>query len=160
MKVTKMKIIMKKTGFILGMVLLMSGVALAQPTMKNNRDAQDKPDRAERIAERLELTPEQMAKFEDMRVAHYKEVQPVQNQLKEKRASLRSLVTADKLDQKKIDQRINEIGNLETALLKAKTNHQIAIRAMLTDKQKMIFDQSHTRMKKGGQGSGKKGGRG
>lgn len=155
-----MNIIMKKTGFILGMVLLMSGVALAQPGMKNNRDAQDKPDRAERIAERLELTPEQVDKFEDMRVAHYKEVQPLQNQLQEKRVALRSLVTADKADQKKIDQTINEIGKLETALLKAKTNHQIATRAMLTDKQKMIFDQSRTKMKKGGQGSGRKGGRG
>ncbi|MEO9475892.1 MAG: Spy/CpxP family protein refolding chaperone [Cyclobacteriaceae bacterium] len=151
---------MKKTGFILGMVLLMSGVALAQPGMKNDRSPQGKMDRSEKIAEKLELTPDQVAKFEDMRVAHYKEVQPVQNQLKEKRASLRSLVTADKVDQKKIDQRINEIGKLETALLKAKTNHQIAMRAMLTDKQKMIFDQSHAKMKKGGQGSGRKGGRG
>ena len=37
----------------------MSGVALAQPGMKNNRDAQDKPDRTERIAERLELDIDQ-----------------------------------------------------------------------------------------------------
>lgn len=156
MNVTKMQINMKKQVLFLGMIMLMTLSIMAQPGQPG-RDGQgpnrnQNGDRLDRIAEKLELTPEQKTKFDELMVANYKVMKPIQNELAEKSVALKSLTTSDQVDQKKIDKVIGEIGTLETSLLKAKTNHQIAIRAMLTDKQKMMFDMSH---EKRAQGKGK-----
>ncbi|MFT7231566.1 MAG: Spy/CpxP family protein refolding chaperone [Cyclobacteriaceae bacterium] len=139
-----MQINMKKQVLFLGMVMLLSVWTMAQPGagMRNGQEqaTNQSGDRLDRMAEKLDLTPEQKTKFDEMMVAHYKIVQPLQNQMREKRASLKTLTTSESIDQKKIDKVIDEIGMLENSLLKAKTNHQIAVRAMLTDKQKMMFD--------------------
>ncbi len=130
--------------------------ALAQPPRNGYRPEDAKGSRLDKVAEKLELTESQKAQFEQAMIAHHKAVKPLRNQLDEKRAALKTLSTANKVDQGKVDKTIVEIGDLQTAMLKAKVNHQIAVRSMLNDKQKMLFDQAHEH---GGHGKGdKKGG--
>ena len=66
------------------------------------------------------LTTEQSAKLKEMKMAHYKEVQPVKNQLQELRAKQHTLTTAEKADMKAINANIDEITKLENTLMKAR----------------------------------------
>lgn len=143
---------MKKYVLLLGMIAMISSLVVAQQqiSMRNGNGPREKGDKISKMTERLELTKEQSEQFENLLVAHHQVVYPVQNKLKEKKATLRTLTTANEIDNKKIDKTINEISDLEKTLLKAKINNQIAIRSMLNDKQKMIFDKSRSEMKKGG----------
>lgn len=146
---------MKKHFLTLAIMAMFSAFALAQPgsDMKNGKGQRsnnpDKGDRLDRIAEKLALTDSQKSQLEDQIIGLHKATQPIKNQLNEKRASLKSLTTTDNVDIKKVNQTIEAIGELETSLLKAKINHQIAVRSMLDDKQKMIFDQSKEKQKRG-----------
>ncbi|HEY9122791.1 MAG TPA: Spy/CpxP family protein refolding chaperone [Bacteroidales bacterium] len=96
------------------------------------------------------LTTEQSAKLKELKLAHYKEVQPVKNQLKELKAKQHTLTTAEKPDMKAINANIDEITKLENTLMKARAAHIQQIRALLTDEQRMIFDsRKHKPGKKG-----------
>lgn len=145
---------MKKHILTLSIVTLLLSVAIAQPNpnMRDGKGPQQKGDKLDRIAQKLELTDAQKDQFEIKMIALHQEVQPLQNQLREKRAGLKTLVTASTIDNKKVNKTIEEIGALETSLLKSKINHQIAIRSLLNDKQKMIFDKSQEERKKGNKG--------
>ncbi|MFY0601440.1 MAG: periplasmic heavy metal sensor [Cyclobacteriaceae bacterium] len=145
---------MKKQLLVIAMLVSVVSFAYAQPGMRpqggpGGNGPQENGNRMDRMAEKLELTDEQKNQFENLMVAHHKQVQPLKNELQEKRASLKTQVSSDNPDKKKIENIIDDIGEIETSLLKAKTNNQIAIRAMLDDKQKMMFDMAKERRKKG-----------
>ena len=142
---------MKKQALIIGIVLMTTLVAFAQPSRDGARPERNQESRMDRMAQKLELSEDQKTQFEQAKISNYKVTKPLRNQLAEKKAALKTLTTAEKVNQGQVNQTIDEIGDLQTAMLKAKVNHQIAMRAMLTDKQKMLFDQMHTR-----KGQGKK----
>jgi len=139
----------KQIIFLLGMLTLIVINLTAQTQERGERKemAMNKMDKKERMIAKLELTDVQQTKMENLKVAHHKEVQPLKNKLREKRASLQSLTTSSSIDHKQVNNTIEAIGALETKLLKAKTNHKIAMRSLLSDKQKMMFD--HMKEKNG-----------
>ncbi len=104
----------------------------------------------ERMARALELTDDQKAKIEALQVPHMKKMQAYRNQLGEKKAQERTLVTADKPDSKKINALIEDIGNIQTEMKKAQVAHRLEIRALLTEKQQVKFDAMAQRMGKRG----------
>ncbi|TNE69728.1 periplasmic heavy metal sensor [bacterium] len=116
--------------------------------------------RFDRMAEVLELTDDQKAKIEDLQLVHFKKMQGYRNQLGEKRAQERTLVTADKPDTKKINALIDEMGDLKTTMKKAQITHRLEVRSLLTDKQKIKFDAMMNNFGKGGRGQGQRPGRG
>ncbi|MEQ8546290.1 MAG: periplasmic heavy metal sensor [Cyclobacteriaceae bacterium] len=150
-----------KKQMIIMLAILTIGVfgTIAQPRgQKGGMDQERGKGMKEQLIAKLELTEAQQTKIEDLRVSHYKESLPLKNILGEKRAALKTQTTTANIDQKKVDRTIEEIGELETKLLKAKTNHQIAVRSMLDEKQQMMFDQMQNHRQ--GQGRNKKGPRG
>ncbi len=86
------------------------------------------------------LTEEQKGKIKDLRLAHFKETQPLKNQLGELKARKKTLATAEKPDLKLIDANIDEISKIQNQLMKSRAQFQTQIRALLTDEQKMAFD--------------------
>ena len=86
------------------------------------------------------LTDEQKSKIKDLKIAHFKEVQPLRNKLGELRARERTLTTADKPDMKAINANIDEITNVQNQLMKARESHRQQIRALLNDEQRIYFD--------------------
>jgi len=150
----------KQILFLLGMLLLIVINLSAQAQERGERKelAMNKMDKKERMIAKLELTEAQQTQMENLKVDHHKEVQPLRNELRLKKVTLASLTTSPSIDQKKVDRTIDAIGGLETKLLKAKTNHKIAMRSLLNDKQKMIFD--HMKEKGGKKGGGHNGLRG
>lgn len=93
------------------------------------------------LNDQLELTDEQKTKIEELKLESSKAKTQRQNQLREKEAQLTTLRTEDKIDQNKINNLIDEIGKLRTEGRKDQVNTDLKIRAMLSEKQRIIFDQ-------------------
>ena len=87
-----------------------------------------------------DLTADQKTKMEDLTLQHIKAVTPLKNQLKEKQAKINSLLDVEKPDMVAINAAIDEMTVVTNQLIKKKAEHKLAIRNLLTDKQKIVFD--------------------
>jgi len=133
---------MKKMNLLFVVLTFLGSSLLAQTTTKtddkttgtpiccNGKMWQDIPD----------LTSEQSKKIEDLQIAHLKEVNQAKNQVAEKRAHLRTLQSAEKVDNAAINKTIDEITALQNDIMKKNEAHRQAVRNLLTDKQKVVFD--------------------
>jgi len=88
----------------------------------------------------LNLSEEQVGKMEEFRTNHLKEMLPIKNEMQEKRANLRTLTTAENVNQKEIDKVVDEIANLTSKQMKLQIAHQQQMRALLTEDQRVLFD--------------------
>ena len=95
-----------------------------------------------------DLTEEQKAKISEIRVMHIKVSNDLRNKLKEKRAHLKILTSADNPNQKDIDATIDEITTLQNELMKNNIAMRMEIRNQLTEVQRIYFDTHHVRQKK------------
>lgn len=86
------------------------------------------------------LTDEQKKKIEQLQVSHLKEIQPLKDQMIEKRAHLRTLRNAGASEQD-INKTIDEITSLENQIMKKCEAHYKAISSLLNDDQKVYFKQ-------------------
>jgi Spy/CpxP family protein refolding chaperone len=105
-----------------------------------------------------DLTDDQTAKIKKIKTAYLKDVMQLKNQLAEKKAHQRTLMTVDKPDVAAIDKTIDEIGALKIEMMKKEAKHKVAVRALLTDEQKLAFDMNHSKgyRKCGGHGNNNK----
>jgi Spy/CpxP family protein refolding chaperone len=87
----------------------------------------------------LDLTEEQFAKIQDMRLEFQKELLPLRTKLQTLYLELRGLSFKD-ADQAKMDAKTQQIDELEMEMEKMFTAHQNQIRDLLTDEQKTVFD--------------------
>jgi Spy/CpxP family protein refolding chaperone len=92
-----------------------------------------------------DLTDQQAEQIKSMRVEHMKEMQSLRNQIGEKKARLRTLSTVDKVNMTEINKVIDEIGKIQTQMMKMKEQHRQDVRKMLSDDQRIFFD-SHRPM--------------
>jgi len=86
------------------------------------------------------LTEDQKKKLKELRTPLHKEILPLKNQLAEKKAHLKTLQTAEKADLKSINSTIDEMTLLQSQIMKKRAAHTQAIRAILTDDQRIAFD--------------------
>lgn len=86
------------------------------------------------------LTEQQLEQMKSIRTGHMKEMQSIRNQMDEKKARLRTLSTADKVDMAEINKVIDEIGRMQTQMMKSREQHRQDVRKMLTDEQRIFFD--------------------
>ena len=86
------------------------------------------------------ITEEQKSKMQDLKLIQMKERQTNQNQMREKRAHLITLQSANKADMNAINKTIDEITALQNTQWKKRAAHKQAIRNLLTDDQKVYFD--------------------
>jgi Spy/CpxP family protein refolding chaperone len=149
----KLKNYIMKTTLFIAAVLFLGQVLQAQPGrarmdrgqgMRNYQECQMIP----------ELTEAQKEEIQSLRVAHLKDMQDYRNQVDENRARYRTLVRAMQTDQKAIDANIDEYTGLRNQMMKKQTTHQQQIRNLLTDDQKVFFD---NRGMRGRQGAGMRG---
>ena len=88
----------------------------------------------------LNLTDAQKEQIEKLRTQHMKNVLPLRNELGELRAELRTLSTVDKVNMTDINKKIDEMGKVQTELMKERAAHRQQIRSLLTDEQRVKFD--------------------
>jgi Spy/CpxP family protein refolding chaperone len=133
-----------KTAKILMTAALMTMMAVSVPVLAQQGKGQmmvQKEVRMERNDCKLpDLTDEQKTKIEALRVSHLKEMQTLRNQMGELKAKARTMATADKYDEKAVNANIDEMSKLQNLMMKKKSAHRNAVRSLLTDSQKVIFD--------------------
>lgn len=132
---------MKKFMLSLAALMFMGTTILtAQNAEKKDTDNTDICCKGRMWQDIPDLTQDQTKKIEELHIAHLKEVNQVRNQLTEKKAHLRTLQSADKVDNTAINKTIDEITSLQNDMMKKNEAHRQAVRNILTDKQKVIFD--------------------
>jgi Spy/CpxP family protein refolding chaperone len=101
------------------------------------------------------LTTDQQTKIEKQRTTQWKEMQNYRNQLNEKRARLQTLRSVDNADMSTINKTIDEIGVIQTSMQKKREQHFQDVRNLLTDDQRVYFDNFHSGRGNGqGRGNG------
>jgi len=105
-----------------------------------------------------DLTEQQKAEIKTLRIKHMKEAQGIKDLIDVKRAELKVLQNAEKSDIDAINKKIEEKAKLRTNLEKSNATFILAVKNILTDEQKVIFDQKMSHMK--GQHKGAHNGKG
>lgn len=147
---------MKKTIIILLIsVCTMGAMAQPQQGQRGRHGNHDREHKRERGMAMLNLTDAQKDQMKLLRIEHEKTIKSDQQTLKLKMVELSNLVANDDPSEKEVNKLTDEIGGLQTALLKAQIAHRIEVRTILDEEQKLKFD----KMKLGRRGIGGKRGR-
>ena len=107
------------------------------------------------IAQALDLTDEQIATHERVRIETQKKMIPLKADLKLARLDMRELMR-NGASQDAINAKIDQIGKIETQMEKLRASQHIKFRDTLTDEQKAKFKTMP--MRGGNRGHGKRGG--
>lgn len=125
-------------------LLLVAGSAFAQPPGMHEEGAGRQGMHGCRMSGHKGMIPglseEQQDQIKTLRTEHMKERQSLQNQMAEKKARLRTLSTADKVNMAEINKVIDEFGKMRTQMMKLKEQHRQEVRKMLNDEQRVFFD--------------------
>ncbi len=139
-----------KTNARMTMILLVAGIMMsasliAQPRTGRgygpgfDREPGERFNRMERIIP--DLTEEQDKEIRDLRTAHMKEMLPLRNQMGEIRAKHRTLMSESPVDQKAVENLIDDKTELMNKMMKMRTDHKVAIRGVLTEEQQVYLNQ-------------------
>ena len=124
-------------------VLVLAGLSLAQMERRGPMEGprhQMFREHEPGMFAMLNLTDAQKEQIEKLRTEHMKNVLPLRNELGELRAELRTLSTVDKVNMTDINKKIDEMGKVQTELMKERAAHRQQIRSLLTDEQRVKFD--------------------
>lgn len=141
---------MKKRGFLFTILLLVVAVVQlsAQPGPGRKWGARhfmtDEPG-PDAIMGKLNLTPDQEKKFQELRLKQEKEMLPLQNDLRSVQLDLKGEMLADKPNQDKVNGFIEKAGKIRIDMQKKRFAHRQTLRGLLTDEQKAIWDQNKGR---------------
>lgn len=94
----------------------------------------------------LNLTEEQKDQIKQIRQAHLKDVQSFKDEVKINRAKVNALLHKDDPDMKQIVNLVEANGKLLTQIQIKSIEQKIAVRSLLTDEQKTIYDAHSERM--------------
>ncbi|QSE97657.1 Spy/CpxP family protein refolding chaperone [Fulvivirga lutea] len=100
----------------------------------------DDGERGPRIPD---LTEEQESKMKELRIAFKDEIRPIENELNEKRAKLKTLTEEENVDRKKVMELVEEMGELKTKLDKREVNHRLDVKQILTKEQQLFLEKRH-----------------
>lgn len=147
----KTKIILKTTlvaVLLIGMTEAIVAQQRPDRDMRKERIEKMREMRHERGLPRLpDLTEDQKEQIKEIMLTTRQEVLPLQNQMREKTARLRTLRTAEEVNMDAINTVVEEIGDIRTDIMKKRLASEQAIRELLTDEQHVIFDSRSMRGK-------------
>ena len=120
------------------MVTVLVGLALVLtlPLLAQKAD----PGASGKVCAIPNMTPEQTAKIEKLKLEHQKALVLLQADMKIKRLELRQLML-EKADQKKLEAKIDELAEVGADIQKKHLAHRTEVGRLLTDEQKKAFDQ-------------------
>ena len=141
--------------------LVFAGTALAEPEEKaagacescQHGGAHGKGEGMRRGGRGLDLTDEQQEKMDELRMAHLKQVRPLETDVELKEMELDVLWRAEKLSSKAIVAKVKEISALRTKIQVARVQHRLDRFGKLTPEQQEKARKMLGR--KGGRGMGR-----
>ncbi len=136
---------MKKVNFLMLVLILATFIFSSSIVAQTSAKTDDPVEKSLCCKEKSyfnipDLTDEQKKKIDDFKITHLKEVNLTKAQLNEKYAHLRTLQLAEKPDNKEINKTIDEISNLKAEMMKKHETYRQNVRALLNEKQRVIFD--------------------
>jgi len=118
-----------------------SSAVFAQKANQNNaNDSKQKECTVSQCCKDFGFTDDQKKQMKDLQFKQDKQLLPIENQIKEKKAHLQTLRTADKADMNEINKTIEEIGKLKIEKMKIREAGIQDFRKILTDEQRLRFD--------------------
>jgi Spy/CpxP family protein refolding chaperone len=129
---------MKKSIWIIGLLVLMASFSFAQPG-KGMGMGQGMM-RMEKMDGWLNLTDDQEKAMDKLSLDFEKNTLTLRNDLKAKRDELHLLMIQDNPGQKEIDKKMDEMGSVQMKLHKAMVDHKLAVRKLLNADQKVKWD--------------------
>ena len=120
-----------------------AGILLVATLMATGLNAQS-PGKGHRgMAQKLslELSQEQQSQMTELRTAHFKTMNPLQNKMAELKAKERTLLSEEHVDMKAIYTVIDEQTTLLNKIRKLQAEHRLKVRGILTDEQVMKMEQ-------------------
>jgi len=87
-----------------------------------------------------DLTEEQKEQIKNLQTAYLKDIQELKNEMKINKAKLDALLTEDQPNMNEINMLLEDNGKMLTELRKKQIAHKMEIRDLLTEEQKIIFD--------------------
>ncbi|SMO78711.1 Spy/CpxP family protein refolding chaperone [Gracilimonas mengyeensis] len=112
-------------------------------------------NRHDMMMARLNLSDEQRTQIDELYVENQQEMLPLRNELREKQARLRTLQISANYDAGAVNDLLEEIGALRTEMSIKRNEHHQEVRNLLTDEQRILFDNRPFR--NGGRGQGMRG---
>ncbi len=103
----------------------------------------------------LNLTTEQIQKISDLRLELQKQQIDRGSELQKLRLELQEEMRTSNPNKKALNSLLEQINTIETQMEKARINHRLEVRSLLTDEQRVLFDQRFF-----GQGMGRRGNNG
>ncbi len=115
-------------------------LALALPLMGQNGPGKDRRGMGQgKALQELKLSEDQENQMQDLRFDHEKELIQLKADMKTAQLELKRLKQADNPNKKKIHAQIETVSQKRVAIEKARADHQLAIRKVLTQDQYKIF---------------------
>src|SRR5438128_87963 len=113
--------------------------AKPQPTETKavKKEVRDMPPRRD---EMTGMSDDQRKKIKEIYLKAEKEINPLKNQLAEKKAHLKTLTTSDNPDMNEISKTIDDMMAMKSGIMKREVLAKQEIRKQLSDEQKIAFD--------------------
>lgn len=123
--------------------LLVAGMSatIVQAQPHRNRDEEGKRHGPDHMMERLDMSDDQKAQAEQLHLEMRKAMIPIENEIGEKAARLKTLMSGGVANQDEIYDVIEEIGMLEIVMKKERVTTRLAVRELLSEDQQVKFDQ-------------------
>ena len=122
------------------LMLVVINVANAQQGHRNGYRQGNANEHGFGVARGLNLTEDQQAQMKSLHLKLQQEMLPIRNKLGENRARFRTLSTAENADMKSINKLIDANSQLDASMVKLQAANQQAVRKLLTEEQRIIFD--------------------
>lgn len=144
-----------KHTFITSLALIVfitaSSVFAQRPGFHSDRKMGPRTQQFQKMA-MLDLTAEQKTQIDQLRLEHQKEVTLARSEMRALNTAYRLMVIDDGVSESKLKKQIATISAKREALALKRAQHQRQVRSLLTDAQKVKFDQ-HVISERGKRGS-------
>jgi Spy/CpxP family protein refolding chaperone len=125
-----------KKSLCIFVLFVISATLIAQPVGRMNRNA-EKPGC--KIADKLNLTPEQEKQFRDLTFEHQKKVIDLKSQIEKNRLEIKKMAADNKVDEKKLIDITDANSKLQAEIKSSSVRRWIAINNILSEEQKSIW---------------------
>ena len=133
------------TVVIASLLIFLTNDVYAQHPNQGSKNANKKRQKEYAIPD---LTDAQKEKIKELQTANQKVINPLKNQLQEKKAHLKSLRSSENPNLNEIDKTIDEITGLTGKMMKQRERFIQDVRKILTDEQRVYFDANDVRLYK------------
>jgi Spy/CpxP family protein refolding chaperone len=128
-------------------VIALCGLSIGLMAQPGDRGPRSRPGSHQRTA-MLNLSEEQKSEIKQIRVERARETQPLKDELRINNARINAQMHKDNPDMKEIVGLVEANGKILTQIRLKEIDSRIKIRGLLSDEQKVLFDEGEHRMQR------------